>query len=339
MAAKCVGVAGARRLLAGSGSVEDALDALSPGERREAESRAVALTEAAARAGIEILVAGDDRYPRRLNGLPDPPPVLFALGSTTRFAEPAVAIVGSRKSTAYGARITRRLAADLAARGVTIVSGLAFGIDGEAHVTTLDAGGHTIAVLGTGADVPYPRAHDRLHRRIAREGTIVSERAPGAAAHIGAFPRRNRMIAALADVTVVIEAGAKSGALITARIAGEIGRAVGAVPGPVDAATSEGSNGLLRDGAQVITSPDDVLGLLRLSPARVGEVPDPRDLRKAVTSSDERKLLEVLRAGPRMTDELVTASGLAPREVIAALTSLDLLGLVETSVGGLVAAR
>ncbi|MGQ0764158.1 MAG: DNA-processing protein DprA [Gemmatimonadota bacterium] len=285
---------------------------------------------------ISALVRGSSGYPRRLLSLPDPPDCLYCAGDTSRFDNRAVAVVGSRSATPYGIRVTRRITSELAQGRITIISGLAFGIDAEAHLSTLEAGGHTVAVLGTGVDVPYPRAHDRLHDRIAREGTIVSECAPGARAHRGSFPRRNRLIAALAEVTVVIEAGARSGALITARIAGEIGRSLAAVPGPVDVPTSAGSNGLLASGAQVVTCADDVFALLELAPRTNGDSRPTENGLHASLRPDERKLLEVLESGPRFTDELAMASGLTPREVVELLAALEVDGKLERAADGLV---
>lgn len=291
---------------------------------------------AAIRRSISTLLRGTAGYPSRLLALPDPPDCLYCAGDTTRFDNRAIAVVGSRGATPYGIRVTRRITSRIAARGITIISGLAFGIDAEAHLSALEAGGHTVAVLGTGVDVPYPRAHDRLYDRISAEGTIVSECPPGAQAHRGSFPRRNRLIAALAELTVVIEAGARSGALITARIAGEIGRSIAAVPGPVDVPTSVGSNGLLATGAQVVTCAEDLLALLELTSGTARGVSTRAQLSGTALAADENKLLHVLAAGPRFTDELAVASGLAPRQVVELLAALELDGRLERGADGLV---
>jgi DNA processing protein len=329
-------------LLADRDALRAACDALTSVEQVPARQRAAEAIARCEAAGIVAISADAPAYPRLLTALPDPPPVLYALGDVSFLTRPAVAIVGSRTATPYGLRVARRLAGDLAARGIVVVSGLAMGIDAEAHRAALECGEATIAVMGTGVDVPYPRGHVALHERMARHGLVVSERWPGAPAHPGSFPRRNRLIAALAEVTVVVEAGPRSGALITARVAGEIGRLFGAVPGPVDVEQSQGSNALLRDGSQPIKSAEDVLGLLALVPdarGRAGPTHLPREgvsRERPSVSSAERKVLDVLRAGPRMTDELVTAAALAPRDVLAALASLELLGLVRAESSGLV---
>lgn len=315
--------------------------ALPPADRDRAQARADAVIAQCHRVGIGPLLAGEEGYPRGLLQLPDPPPVLFTLGNRQLLEAPAVAVVGSRSATAYGLRIARRIAGDLASRGIVVVSGLAFGIDAAAHEAALSSA-RTIAVMGTGVDVPYPKEHVELHGRVGRRALLVSERPPGARAHAGSFPKRNRLIAALADVTVVVEAGLKSGALITARIAGEIGRAFGAVPGPVDVAQSQGTNALLRDGAHTITSADDVASLLALVPRGRGRTDGgevaPGTCAASSASSFERKVLDVLRAGPRLTDELAGAASMAPRDVLVALASLELLGLARVEPSGLVVA-
>lgn len=255
-------------------------------------------------------------------------------------------MVGARGATAYGLRVTAALVPGLVRQGVVIVSGLALGIDAAAHRAALDSAGPTIAVLGTGVDVPYPRENERLYRRIEASGLLLSEALPGATAHPGSFPARNRLIAALSDVVLVIEAGAKSGALITAQAAAEIGRLVGAVPGPVDVPSSDGANALLRDGAQVVTACADVLGLLALTPrggafAATRAGPEPELPRASVEglSESERQIIGILDYGPRLADELVGSSGLSARETAAALASLTLIGVVSIDATGLARRR
>jgi DNA processing protein len=250
------------------------------------------------------------------------------MGSAAGLAQPRVAIVGTRASTAYGERIARNLTRTLTRAGVTVISGMARGIDGAAHRTALEEGGKTVAVLGTGIDVPYPVGHRQLHRAIAERGLVVSENPPGMRAHLGAFPKRNRIIAALAPVTIVVEAGFRSGALNTASHALELGRVVAAVPGPIDSEQSRGSNQLLRDGAVVIAAPDDALALLGVS--------EPRDGREAmpVLPDTEQKVWDALKAGLAPMDSLPAATGLSMAECLAAVTSLEILGLVECSLAG-----
>jgi DNA processing protein len=273
-----------------------------------------------------LLLRGDQAYPPALLDLPDPPPHLFALGDPATAAPPAVAIVGTRSSSAYGERITRELASALARAGAVIVSGMARGIDTVAHRAALDAAGRTVSVLGTGIDVPYPAAHAPLHRAIAARGLVLSEHAPGERATPGSFPRRNRLIAALAQVTIVVEAGARSGALITAGHALDLGRTVAAVPGPIDAPQSAGTNELLRDGAAVVASLADAVALLGLTePVRR----PPPDL-----GGDERAVWDALARGPADLDALAARCELPARRCVTAVTALELAGAIECALTG-----
>ena len=270
---------------------------------------------------------GSESYPGELLDLAQPPAELFALGRQSALARPRVAIVGTRNSTAYGERVTRTLTRALVRAGVSIVSGMARGIDATAHRTALDAGGNTVAVLGTGVDVPYPVGHRVLHQTIADRGLVLSENLPGARAHQGAFPKRNRIIAALAPVTIVVEAGFRSGALNTAGQALELSRTVAAVPGPIDSDQSRGSNQLLRDGAVLIAAPEDALALVGVS-APVDRAPTP------LLPDSEQKVWDATANGYIATDSLPAISGLTMAECLAAITSLEILGLVECSLAG-----
>jgi DNA processing protein len=198
-------------------------------------------------------------YPRRLLDLHDPPAVLFGRGDASLAGGPAVAIVGTRANTEYGADVARMIATAAAGAGIVVISGLAHGVDRHAHEAVLDAGGRTIGVIGSGLDVTYPPQHRRLQERIAGEGLVLTEFAPGEPALGHHFPRRNRIIAALASAVVVVEAPVRSGALITAEHALELGREVLAVPGPIGRRTSEGANALIRDGAAIVLDAADVL--------------------------------------------------------------------------------
>jgi len=317
-----------RELLARHGGAAAALDAAIPPDERE---RALAAADRALldaeRARATVVGADDAAYPPSLFDLDDPPPFLVARGDLEILRAPAVAIVGTRDATAYGERITRELAQALARAGVTVVSGLARGIDGAAHRAALAAGGRTAAVVGTGVDVSYPAAHESLQRSIADDGLLLSEQLCGTRALPGAFPRRNRVIAALASVTIVVEAGVKSGALITARHALDLGRTVAAVPGPIDAPQSAGANELLRDGAQVIASVADALALAGRSPPAVPRA--PLDL-----SPDERAVWEALGAGAADVDTLAARSALPARRCLAAVSSLELLGALDCALTG-----
>lgn len=273
------------------------------------------------------------QYPPELLDLQYPPSELYAMGSPTALDKLRVAIVGTRNSTAYGERITRTLTRAFARAGVSVISGMARGIDGAAHRTALEEGGNTVAVLGTGIDVAYPVGHRQLHRAIAERGLVVSENPPGMKAHQGAFPKRNRIIAALAPVTIVVEAGFRSGALNTASQALELGRVVAAVPGPIDSEQSRGSNQLLRDGAVLIAAPDDALALLGISPPK-----DPGQTTPLLPET-EQKVWDALTPGFADIDSLPATTGLTMAECLAAVTSLEILELVDCSLAGEVRRR
>jgi DNA processing protein len=266
-------------------------------------------------------------YPAELLDLSQPPHTLHVIGRTSALSKPRVAIVGTRNSTAYGERITRTLTRALVRSGVSIVSGMARGIDAAAHRTALEEGKNTVAVLGTGVDVPYPVGHRLLHQTIAEHGIVISENPPGTRAGRGSFPKRNRIIAALAPVTIVIEAGFRSGALNTASHALELGRVVAAVPGPIDSDQSRGSNQLLRDGAVLIAAPEDALALLGVSAPKNPEPPP-------LLPESEQKVWDAIAGGFADTDALPSATGLTIAECLAAITSLEILGLVECSLAG-----
>ena len=219
------------------------------------------------------LTLADDDYPELLRHLPDPPLALFYRGDTALLKRPAVAMVGSRRASAYGLNAARHLAGQLAIAGVTVVSGLARGIDAASHEAALDAGGGTIAVLGTGIDVVYPRSHKKLFRAIEERGLIVTEFAPAMPPLPTNFPIRNRIISGLAMATVIVEATGRSGSLITARMAAEQGRNVCAVPGTIFAAGAEGTNRLIQYGAKLVHDVNDILEELPGSP-RLGSVPE-----------------------------------------------------------------
>ena len=276
---------------------------------------------------VQCWTPESSEYPAELLDLAHPPRELHVIGRTSALSKPRVAIVGTRSSTAYGERIARTLTRALVRGGVSVVSGMARGIDAAAHRTALEEGGNTVAVLGTGVDVPYPVGHRLLHRAIAEHGMVVSENPPGARAGPGSFPRRNRIIAALAPVTIVIEAGFRSGALNTAAQALELGRVVAAVPGPIDSDQSRGSNQLLRDGAVLIAAPEDALALLGVS------APPVVPLRPLLPES-EQKIWDAIAGGFVDTDALPAATGLTIAECLAAITSLEIMGLVECSLAG-----
>lgn len=265
-------------------------------------------------------------YPAGLLDLPNAPDSLFALGARSTLEAPRVAIVGTRDCTGYGDRMARKIASAIARAGGCVISGMARGVDACAHRAALEAGGKTAAVLGTGVDVPYPRGHARLHAQIAEQGLVLSESPPGSAAFRGCFPRRNRIIAALAQVTIVVEAGHKSGALLTARNALDLGRIVAAVPGPIDSPHSAGTNELLRDGAQVIATADDALALAGFPAAPELELPDFTEAESAVW--------EALGQGAASLDVVAARAKLSLRDCMSATTALELRSLVSAGFSG-----
>lgn len=239
-----------------------------------------------------------------------------------------MAIVGTRDASPYGMRVADELARAFVAVGIGVVSGLARGIDSAAHRGALEGAGDTIAVLGTGVDVPYPAAHRALHAEIGERGLLVSEYEPGTKAFQGSFPRRNRIIAALAKVTIVVEAPYKSGAVNTATHALELGRIVAAVPGQIDSPRSAGCNQLLRDGAQVISSIADALGLFGLAEKLPTNVP--------TLSYPETRVWDALAPGEASVDNLGYRLGMSVRQVVEAVARLELLGIVQLRRDGLV---
>lgn len=275
---------------------------------------------------IGRLERDDAAFPAALNDLPDPPNGLWYVGNLGLLGANLVTVVGTRRATSYGERITRALAGALARGGACIVSGMAIGVDAAAHRAALDAGGATIAVLGTGVDVAYPRAHVALHRQIARDGLLLSELPPGARSHRGSFPKRNRILAALSRLTIVVEAPFGSGALITAKDATDLGREVAAVGGQIDSPQSQGTNHLLRDGAHVIASIDDAVALAGLSP-------QPRSAPR-IDDETEMRIWAVLADGAASLDELCARSGLPVSECMTAVTGLELRGAVECALTG-----
>ncbi|MBI1808481.1 MAG: DNA-protecting protein DprA [Gemmatimonadetes bacterium] len=278
---------------------------------------------------MTVIQRGTTGYPDALEALRQPPEQIHALGGLSLLeGAPArhVAIVGTRDASHYGIRVAAELAEAFAECGVVVVSGMARGIDAAAHRAALEAGGGTIAVLGTGPDVPYPASHRALHGEIVRRGLVMSEFEPGTPAFPGCFPRRNRIIAGLAGLTVVVEAPYKSGAINTATHALELGRHLAAVPGPIDAPRSAGCNLLLRDGAQVLTTVDDALALLGV--ARKGRLDVPE------LGYEEGRVWEALADGPSSPEGLAYRLGLSLRQVVENGGRLELRGLVYTNSAG-----
>ena len=276
-----------------------------------------------------VVGRGESGYPESLSDLAQPPERLHFLGDLGALdGSPGrlVAIVGTRDASPYGMRVSAELARAFVSAGIGVVSGLARGIDAAAHQEALGAGGSTIGVLGTGVDVPYPAGHRALHAALASNGLLLSESEPGTPARAGCFPRRNRIIAALAKVTIVVEAPFKSGAINTANHALALGRTVAAVPGPIDSARSAGSNELLRDGAHVIGSVDDALSLLGVSRKQTAGRPPLGEL--------EASIWEALSAGAAAPETLVVLAKLPLRQVLEGVARLELHGLVRQGIDG-----
>jgi len=289
--------------------------------------------------GVSVVTDADPQYPRPLREIADPPAVLFMRGQWRPQDAIAVAIVGTRHATQYGLRQGERLAASLARAGLTIVSGLARGVDAAAHRGALDAGGRTIAVLGSGVLNVYPPEHAALAEEVAARGALVSESPPRAEPLAGVFPQRNRIISGLSLGVIVVEAGDQSGALITARHAMEQGREVFAVPGRIEDRTARGCHRLIRDGARLVQSPDDVLEELGplVEPVARGDgqiVHHPAEL---LLNELEQQVLAAIGSDSTSIDEVVAATGLTAAQVLATLSVLEMRRVVRRLSGTMVA--
>ena len=279
---------------------------------------------------IHILTWEDEAYPQRLKEIDQPPPVLYIRGEYLPEDLFAVAIVGTRRVTAYGRQITEELASFLIANGITVISGLARGVDAVAHQTALKAGGRTIGVLGSGVDKIYPPEHRTLAEKMIESGAVISDYAPGTPPEASNFPPRNRIISGLSLAVVVIEAGETSGALITAEFAAEQGREVFAVPGSILAPQSKGTNKLIQNGALPLLSVNDLMQALDLT--RMGE---HKTARKIIPADEtEARLMNVLGAEPLHVDEIRNQTDLPIEKVSATLALMELKGMVR-QVGGM----
>jgi DNA processing protein len=328
-------------------SNEDLLAVVAPNAAGEMIGRIEALDEAwfaerLADARCWSLCRHEDRYPAGLRDAGDGPWALIGRGDVGLLEglEPgaAVTIVGSRRATTYGREVARALARELAGAGMVVISGLAFGIDACAHRGALDAGGRTIAVLGCGPDTSYPAAHRQLWRQCAETGAVISELPPGSTPWRWSFPARNRVMAALAGMTVVVEAAARSGSLITADLAAELGRDLGAVPGPVTSRASAGPNELLAGGACLVRDGQDVLDAMLGAGVRpIDRTGPPLDAEGAAVLAAVESLAggsAGASRGAATADTVAASTGLAAGRASAALTRLELLGYVTTSAVG-----
>lgn len=332
-----VGPARIARVLARFSSLADAWCAPAESLRPVLEARALSELLAARRSlepersaedlrarGIRIIHAEHPEYPALLAEASGRPTVLYVRGELTAADGQSVGIVGTRRSTPYGRGVAERISEELAAAGVTVVSGLARGIDAVAHHAALEAGGRTVAVLGSGVDVIYPSEHRRLAERVLANGAIVSEQPPGTKPDAPNFPARNRIISGMSLGVVVIEAPLRSGALITANFAADQGRDVFVVPGNVGASTSEGTNQLLRDGARIVRDGADILEDLGIGAGRTAQLP----LQPPVTET-EAQILRCLGGEPLHIDEIAETAAVPGFEVAQALLMLELNGIVR----------
>ncbi len=279
---------------------------------------------------------GDDAYPPLLTVISDPPPVIWVRGDVAALHRLAIAIVGSRAGSPYALSVAGKLAGDLAAQGCVVVSGLARGVDSAAHRGALEAGGLTVAVLGCGADIVYPAEHGGLAREVAERGALVSELAPGTRPHPHFFPLRNRIISALARAVVVIEAGERSGSLITARTALEQGREVLAVPGNILNGRNRGGHALLRDGAKIVETADDILEELGLAPARQRDpgCGSPASKSASVTVSDDPVMACLAPGDACDLDAIASETAWPVTQILPRLFELELQGIIKRVAGG-----
>jgi DNA processing protein len=344
------------RLLDEYGSARAALLALPEVARAAGETRyescpegvAIAEMRAGKAAGASLVCRGEDGYPVSLGSISDPPPLLWMIGDAALAARPMIALVGSRNASSLGTRMARKMAADLGAAGVTVVSGLARGIDAAAHLAALPTG--TIAVMAGGVDRVYPSENTSLYADIRQRGLLLSEQAMGTVPVSRHFPQRNRIVSGLCLGVVVIEAAARSGSLITARTALEQGREVLAIPGHPFDGRAAGCNMLIRDGAQLVRGADDVLEALKLAgmpemkPVKggVGTAPQAAKAAPAAAAREwrdiaalHRQILDRLGPSPVSEDQLIRDLALPAATVAPELTTLELEGMVHRHAGGL----
>lgn len=296
------------------------------------------ILEKAARLDVKVICLGQISYPKQLINIYSPPPILYLKGAPEILSKPSIAVVGSRTPTEYGRAMTRKIAGGLASRGLVIISGLAWGIDSEAHRAAIDNGGVTAAVFGCGLDIIYPQEHRDLASKILEKGFLLSEFPFGTRPEKHNFPQRNRIISGLVEAVVVVEAAQKSGALVTAGLAVDQGKEVFAVPGQVDNPKSHGAINLLKQGAAIATSPEDILGSLgwEISP----DVGRSGVISRQITvdlDADEQKVCDLVGTGPAHFDMLVRELGFQPSKISAIVLKLELAGLIVRRPGNYIA--
>ena len=307
------------------------------------------LIERCQQEGIDILTRDDVRYPRRLLEIDDPPFILYALGQRLPQDDLAIAVVGTRGCSLYGRRQTETLVRGLTCAGVTIVSGLALGIDGIAHEAALRAGGRTIAVLGSGLLNIYPANHLELAKKIANRGVLYSEFPPLTAPIAGNFPRRNRIVSGLTLGVLVVETARRGGSLITARLAMEQNREVFAVPGPIDSESSRGCHQLIKDGAKLVETPGDILDELGPLPSDVpSTVPSQpsqsqespaRRAAELTLDESQKEILSLITTTPVLIDDIINQSEMSTSQIMMILGALELKRIIVRTEGGKVARR
>ena len=288
--------------------------------------------ELAHKHGVSIITSGDPEYPENLKYFNDAPPLLYVKGGFEPRDKKAVAVIGSRDPSSYGRNVAGNLALELGKAGLTIVSGMARGIDTSAHLGALAAPARTIAVLGCGVDIPYPRENQKLRDRIAAQGAVISEYPLGTQPAAGLFPSRNRIITGLSLGVVAVEARTDSGVFSSVRWAADQGRDVFAVPGPVNSATSQGTNQLIKQGAKLVSNARDILEELKLEPRTPGQARELQknpDIPAPKLDEAEEKLYNTLTPEPRHIDDLPGMANLSSPETIKTLLSLELKGMVK----------
>lgn len=298
--------------------------------KTRSEGHLEATWERIEKGNIQVLTLEDEGYPKRLKEINNKPAVLYVLGELTPEDDFAIGIVGTRRVTSYGRQVAMEVSSYLARNGLTVISGMARGVDGMAHKSCLEAGGRTIAVLGTGVDVVYPPEHRKLAEKIIENGALVSDYAPSTPPEATNFPPRNRLISGLSKAVVVVEAGHKSGAMITAKFAADQGREVFAVPGNINAPQSRGTNQMIQDGAYPLLRPEDILSVLDL------EMIEEKKSARVVLPGDavEAELYSLLTNEPQHIDEIGARSDLSIEEISSTLTIMELKGLVR-QLGGM----
>jgi len=318
--------AAAKELSAVEGLGEKVAQAIREGPFEKKVERELYLLE---KVGGRILTLGDENYPKRLKDIYDPPPVLYVRGALRKQDELAISIVGSRKTSPYGRWFTERVSRELVQQGVTIVSGMARGIDSVAHQGAISEGGRTIAVLGCGVDIVYPRENRKLFEQVIDHGAVVSEFPMESPPEAGHFPKRNRIISGLSLGVVVVQAGKDSGSLITANYALEQGRDVFAVPGNVGAESSQGTNQLIKEGAKLVESSEDILQEIlpqwRRDEKTISEVEE----RERGLSEEEKALYAILGDTPLHIDAIIRETHLDPGKISSLLLNLELKGMVS----------